>query len=308
MTKEVKLEINEILPVKSDVVYHDLINQDNIKIVEWIVAQILDISYEEVKGKCLVKDSRTTRASNSDKIKYVDTIIGYKEYEIILELNRNFTGSLIRNINYGLTRIVNFYKKYKYSGKSKKIKKNIKRKNNYKELIRVIVVNLNWLPETRKKIPKYHKNVDEVYAYFDKNRGILFKVISVMLDKYANMPYNEIKKNERFYKLLTINNKEDLLEFTKDEPLLETYVNKLIEYSKNNKIKEENMSQAEEDYFIAREDYEVGVEDGIEQKERSIVLNMYNRRYDLKSISEVLNLSVNKVKEIIDSNKNVKLR
>ena len=52
----------------------ELLNKvtDNIKVVEWIVAQILNISYEEVKGKCIVKDSRTTRASNSDKIKYVD--------------------------------------------------------------------------------------------------------------------------------------------------------------------------------------------------------------------------------------------
>ena len=68
-------EIKNILQVKSDILYHDLINQDNIKVVEWIVMQILNISYEEVKDKCIVKDSRTTRASNSDKIKYVDTMI-----------------------------------------------------------------------------------------------------------------------------------------------------------------------------------------------------------------------------------------
>lgn len=68
-------EIKNILQVKSDILYHDLINQDNIKVVEWIVMQVLNISYEEVKGQCIVKDSRTTRASNSDKIKYVDTMI-----------------------------------------------------------------------------------------------------------------------------------------------------------------------------------------------------------------------------------------
>ena len=46
------------------------------------------------------------------------------------------------------------------------------------------------------------------------------------------MPYNQIKKEEEFYKLLTIDNYEELIEFTKNNKLLERYVNDLIMFSK----------------------------------------------------------------------------
>ena len=61
------------------------------------------------------------------------------------------------------------------------------------------------------------------------------------------------------------------------------------------------MSQAMEDYFIAREDYEVGVEDSIEQKERDVVLNMYKDKVPLNLISKYNNLSIDKIKGIINS-------
>ena len=90
--------VNELLQVKSDILFHDLINQDNIKIIEWIVMQILGLSYDDVHGNCKVLDSRITRVFKKDRIKYVDLVIGYQDYEIILELNRNFIGNIIKNI------------------------------------------------------------------------------------------------------------------------------------------------------------------------------------------------------------------
>ena len=103
--------MDEILQVKSDILFHDLINQDNINIIEWIVIKILNLSYKNVHDNCRVIDSRITRALKKDRIKYVDLVIAYQDYEIILELNRNFIGNIIRNIIYGMTRLVTFYKK-----------------------------------------------------------------------------------------------------------------------------------------------------------------------------------------------------
>ena len=64
----------DILQVKSDILFHDLINQDNMSIIEFIVMNILNLSYDEVHNKCMVVDSRITRAFKKDRIKYVDNV------------------------------------------------------------------------------------------------------------------------------------------------------------------------------------------------------------------------------------------
>ncbi len=69
MTKEIKL-----LQIRTD-----LINQDNISIVEWIVMCILNLDYNKVQGKYKVLDSIITRLTKKDRVKYVDLIIKYEE-------------------------------------------------------------------------------------------------------------------------------------------------------------------------------------------------------------------------------------
>ena len=52
--------------------------------------KILNLDYKDVHNKCKLSDSRITRISKNDKVKHVDIIIEYEDYEIILELNRRF--------------------------------------------------------------------------------------------------------------------------------------------------------------------------------------------------------------------------
>ena len=120
----------EILQIRYDGLYHDLINGDNMDIIEFIVMQILGLSYDMVHGKCIVKDSRITRASKKDRTKHVDLIIGYGIHELILEMNNNYLGALIRNIVYGMTRIVTFYQRYRKGMRNKKKKVENKSKCN----------------------------------------------------------------------------------------------------------------------------------------------------------------------------------
>ena len=274
--------------------------------IEWIVMTILDLPYKDVHGKCIVLDSEITRSSKNDRKKRVDLIIKFGIHEIILEMNNNFVGSIVRNIVYGMTRIVTFYQKYR-----KKMRKLNKRVDYYHDKIRVSVINLNWNSKKRKsKIDK--TRVEKVYGFDDERRGIFFEIVNVTLDKYANMPYNEVNKKEKFYKLLTIDNKNDLLKFTKNESLLEGYVHKLIEYSKDEKYKEGIMTEAmdrylrESEFFNAGEEYglERGIERGGEQKERDVVLAMNNDKAPYSLISKYTKLSISKIKEIINANNN----
>ena len=141
----------DILQVKSDKLFHDLINENE---MDTIVMKILKCEYSH----------------------YVDLIIVYQEYEIILELNNNFLGNIIRNIVYGMTRIVGFYKEIK-----SKNKKEYKDKY-YKDKLKVILINLNWI--NRKSVKYKESYIDKLYGFIGSknNKNIFYKVISITLD------------------------------------------------------------------------------------------------------------------------------
>ena len=80
----------ELLQVKNDVLFHDLINEHEMDTIEWIVMQILECNYEDIHGKVEVKNIRLTRINRKERSKYVDLIVSYKNEKIILELNNNF--------------------------------------------------------------------------------------------------------------------------------------------------------------------------------------------------------------------------
>ena len=73
--------------------------------------------------------------------------------------------------------------------------------------------------------------------------------LNIPLDKYAYMSHNEIKEKERFYKLLTINNVEELDKIVKNEKYMKEEV--------------EIMTEVIERYFIEQETYEMEEEKGI---------------------------------------------
>lgn len=277
----------DILPVKSDNLLHDLLNKENIKFIEWIVMTIYNLSYEEIKGKCKMENIRLTRTHSNDRNKYVDFMIKFKDNILILELNNNYLGSSIRNIVYGMTEIVNSYQKEK--------------NKYYDKVITLTLINLNWYKNKKDSINK--ERIKEIYCLDDEEKGLFFKVIDINLDKYASINYNEIVSNEKLYKLLTINKKSELLDFSKNDLLLDVYVKKIIKLSKSKKYKEEIMTETMEENLRNVEIYQYakreGISQGVEQNQMDIIKNMYQKKFDLNVISEVLNIPISKVKRII---------
>jgi len=278
-----------IYEVKYDDYFHDLINEENIDIVEWIVIHYLNLSYEEVHGNCRVKNIRLLRVNKKDRNRYVDLMITYKNNILVFELNNNFKGVLIRNIVYGMTKIINSYKYTK--------------NNYYKNKIRLSVINLNWYNERNKKekIPLIKRDI--VFGHDDEEKGIFFEVVNINLDKYATLEYNKIDTGDKFYKLLTINTKKELLEFTKDEQLLKLYVKRILELSSNSKYWEDKMTYEMDKKLREMDLYLAGLEDGEEkgsaQKNKEIVLNMVKDKVPLNLISKYTKVSIRKIKEII---------
>ena len=280
----------QIAPVKNDNYFHELFHKHNMHVIEWIVMQILNLNYDDVKYKCNVIDSRLARTNKKVKNKYVDFIITYQEYYIILELNNNFLGNSARNIIYGMTTIVNHY------GLETDIKVDDK-------IIKTIVVNLNW---HKYKSNAINERIEDIHAYERIQKGPFFEVININLDKYATIDYNLIDTNEKFYKLLTIDNKDDLLEFTKDEPLLKEYVDRIIQLNEGS---DEIMTETMEENILRAVSYEYGFDEGekkgisqgIAKKETDVVENMYKENMNINLISKIANIPISKVKEIINN-------
>ena len=278
----------ELLQVKYDELFHDLINENEMNTLEWITMQILECKYEDIHGKVEVKNIRKPRISKNEKTKYVDLIVNLKDETIILELNNNFRGNYTRNLMYALNELLGYFGKDEGSY--------------YKKIHRVILVNLNWFYEGNDfDLPE--KQVFELpYPNYTK-QGYILKIVNANLDKFNEFCYNQVKETDKFYKLLTINNERDLNSITKDEKLLINYSNKLKDLSGNDKYKEKVMDQRIEDNLAKQEGYFEGVDDGVKQNQCEIVLNMYNNKISIEMISKCTNLSQDEVLKIINLEK-----
>ena len=126
-----------LLSVRSDILFNDLFNENEMDTIEWTVMQILECSYEDIHGKVKVCNTKLERQNIKEKRKYVDLLVFYKGEYILIELNNNFNGYYLRNLLYAFNIVLG----------------HIKTSDNYLDYRglepTIILVNLNW----------YHKNL-----------------------------------------------------------------------------------------------------------------------------------------------------
>ena len=303
MKKSYMPEDGQILEIKSDRLFHDMFNEHEMNTIEWTVMMILGKPYEEIHGKVKVGNVRLTNMSKNDKQKFVDLIVELSDKKIIIELNNNYEGSYLRNTLYAINIINNSY---------------IDSGGYYDEKIQGILINLNWFKSNTKN--NYSKK-EIIYDYpkeGEEKKDYLLKIININLDYYSNKCYNEFEGVDRLSKLLTIKDKKELKEFTRDEKLLDDYFNKMDRLSHNEeyckmvwdeRIDEKlrnidaynggKMAGIEEG---RREGIDLGRKEGIEEGRREAIINMYNNNLSVEIISKCVNLTTDEVNEIIKTN------
>ena len=121
----------------------------------------------------------------------------------------------------------------------------------------------------------------------------------IYLDYYANLKYDSIKKEDKLFKLLTVDTKEELDSLVKDEKLLSKYHKRIIYLSNDKDYWEDMMSEEREEFFRKQEAYLNGYDAG----KLEMIINMYNKHIDIKDISDISKLTLEEVQEIIDDNK-----
>ena len=145
----------------------------------------------------------------------------------------------------------------------------------------------------------------------------------IYLDYYANLKYDSIKKEDRFFKLLTVKNEKELKELTKDVKELDSYVDKIKDLSRDKDYRGALMNERiasnilkQDNYYTA---YHAGIDKGIsqgfsqgisqgisqgaEQKQHEMVLEMLDNDEPLEKISKYTKLTLEEIQAIIDDSK-----
>ncbi len=291
---------DDILPVKLDRLFHDLLNEHEMDTLEWVVAQILNCSIDDIHNNVRVSNIRLVNKSRDDKQKYVDLIVYYDDMIIVIELNNSFNGNYLRNVLYTMNAINNAYiEKDDYTTRN----------------VQGILLNLNWTRNAR-RTPKE----EIVYPYpTDDRKGkkpeYLLKIVNINLDYYARESYNGKCDRDVLYKLFTRMSKKELKKIVDNEEKLVNYYNKM-DYLSHNKeyckmIWDERIERNlrnQEAYYGGKKDgieegIKKGIEEGINQNRTQMILNLYNNGVSLDLISKASELTIDEVKEIIEKNK-----
>ena len=237
----------EILQVRNDILFHDLFNEKDIKAVEWVASQILECDVKELKGKVSVKNVRLTRTNKKERTKYVDLIVEYEKQKIVIELNNNYEGIYTRNLNYAFNTLLNFYNNNGCSYYERDA------------IFKVILVNLNWYKNKNLEIPG--KKIHTIPYPDEKINDNILTIININLDYYEELSYDNVVLFDRFFKLLTVDSKEKLEQFSSVDEL-DAY-SKNLEYFSNDKEYVEELMRAEaEEIMRNQEKYFAGFHEG----------------------------------------------
>ena len=253
-----------------------------------IVSEILNINYEdiynnirliseEVAFSALTVDSRTDVMLESNSI-YVDVEICYTKGSTRDAQTNTYVYQIF------LSQIKNYHD-------YKKIKK----------VIQILIENYDYFNE--------NKFIYDV-VLMEKNLHLIevdwIEKYHVNLEYLRKLGYNIIiNEEEKLSKLLyfLVCEKDMLEEVYKGDEFMEKVVKEAREIAGLDNL---NLYFSEEEVqkMDMEESYEKGLNDGIVQKEREMVINMFNKNISTELIAECANLTTREVNEIIRNNEN----
>ena len=180
---------------------------------------------------------------------------------------------------------------------------------NYKDFSKIYFYQLNL------NIQKCDKDLDEEYEILStKNHKKLldnYKIVCKSLDYYNELYYNQDNKLSEdiiWLSLLNANSLDELKEiagFVMNDKEKEKFVSDCEDACKDVKW----LSEWKSDFWAdvvrhnvledaKNEGLKVGIEQGIEQKETEMIKGMLKKNIDLKTISEIAGISIDKIKKI----------
>ena len=312
LNKKRSLKPGEIVSLKYDQAFKIMYGDSNhIEILTMLLSKILEVDYNDLEGKITLLPLGVNNQTIGEKRSERDVVVSVKsddDYRIILEVNvkKEFYESVIdRNLYYTFD-----------------ISKKVLEGENYNNMDITFLINFNTF-----FINLERKKVFDEYLLRNEEGDVLtkkYKVLNINIEECYNLWYDNkyqgkfglyeedlmllgasmcVEKEEDFSNILNlVRMKPEIKELiegvldnmNKDSDLVSGYYNWRDEQDKMNRsiineVKEKTLK--------------IGIEQGIEQKEREVVLNMYKDSVSIEVIGKYTNLSIEEVKEIIDTSK-----
>lgn len=289
-----KIDANEKISIMSDAMFKTMFyNENRLKYSCRLLSYFLNVSYDDLLKHLRLSKSEVDKDNNNEKNQRCDYVADIFGTSINIEVNMNDkVQTLRRNMHYS-HRL--FSKKVKSSSDEKDY-----------EYTQVVQVNINNF--------SFKGNDKIVDIYVPRNNeglvlddSIIFIQIYVpnLLEKWYTNGIGSLSEAERFILVLVESNLDksttlggefdfmkdyidDAKVASRDEDLLESY-------DKEWALKD----QALRDGFA--EGMEQGVKQGIEQRDKEIIINMYNDKVDIKTIAKYTKLSKEEINKIINN-------
>ena len=321
---EAKNNPNLIVPIAFDDVFKEVFGkEENINALEYLVSILLDIPYDDVKGKVYLKSNRKYRPNISSKKGEKDIVFNVdisKPFRISLEMNKYNIDKIIINRN------ILFHSDVYVSG--------IKESDPYTSIPTTIQFNLN--PDY---IDMINKPLVDEYYYRNKYNNILTpnnKIVHINVAKMSEMWYSlEYKRfpsiNPLLFLISTILLENEKVKFDElvNNRLLDKKIGKMIERIVYDMNDEELLSRY---YSIEDERERLWFEELVEFRRKeakemakdmakdmakemakdmakemakdninNIIINLYQNDVPIETIKRATGLSIDEINQIIKS-------
>ena len=280
------------IPIISDTMFLAMINNEKRKkYASYLIAQVLDIDYDEVYNSIVFIKEKLDQDSYKEKGKTVDFVCRINGEIIGIEMNNNnkVKPQLERNISYA----ADLYKSDLHKGEV----------YHYNKVVQININNFSF-EGNNEVIERYMLRNEKGEIFTDK-----IEFIHIYLPNIKRKGYNKVNKLEKL--LLVFNESFDKSkELAKGDRIMEEYVKESTDtsyddeiiglYDKELHLEKLRLSELELEKAEAREEglkegREEGLEQGIEQGERKkqieIAKNMLELGIDLETIEKATGLS-----------------
>ena len=287
------LEGGTIIKVKDNRTFHILFNTQNKDFILWFMSQILNKKKSEINKIIKIESPELKPLNRYDKGKTLDFIVSVGNDIIVVEMNNNNSGrDYTRNLYYTFHALLN---KVEVGGKYTKR--------------HAILINLNWFTDDKSSLIKMPRVSEVKYPYpilGKENDDFIITVKNINQSFYDKIEYNGVEMKDFLWKLFTIDKLEDIKDVGKNIKDLSFYCKELERLSKSKEYCMTVWNERLEEKFEGMTFYEDGKAEGQKigqkNKEREIVMNMNNKKIDIDTIAEYMNLTPLEVQKIIDSN------
>ena len=309
LDKKANLKEGEIIPLHWDSAFHIMYaNEKHLETLTVLLSKVLKIEYRKLEGNVTLKHRKTPGEMVDEKECEKDVVVSVKtdkDYRIVLEVN--IKGGLYDSV---IDR--NMYYMYQEGGHT------LKQGMGYNKMPYTVLINFNTL-----FVNNEYQEVFEEFVYRDKYGFELTeknKIININIEECYNLWYNndyegKFEPYEEDLVLLCaammVDNQDDfhnIVSMVRMKPEIKVLMEGIVrKMNSDESLVTEYRSWKEENRLIneaiINEVSEKRFNEGITQKCKEMVLNLYSKNLPISLISEYVLLSEEEVKKIIDDNK-----